>query len=107
MTRHSRKKASRSSIRRNSGRKLWPRRRKSAYRNTAKELRFHSSQFYGWRSKAREKQDQRDLEQSLVAENTRLKHNLAQHPEELAIVKKSPFLEYLTPLRCVEVQHAA
>ena len=55
----------------------------------AKELGLHDSQLYGWRSKARAKQDQSDLEQSLAAENARLKRKLAEHAEELAIVKKA------------------
>ena len=55
----------------------------------AKELGLHNSQLYGWRSKARAKQDQRDLEQSLAAENARLKRKLAEQAEELAIVKKA------------------
>ncbi|MFT7266460.1 MAG: transposase [Halioglobus sp.] len=35
------------------------------------------------------KQDQSDLEQSLAAENARLKRKLAEQAEELAIVKKA------------------
>ena len=55
----------------------------------AKELGLHDSQLYSWRSKARAKQDQSDLEQSLAAENARLKRKLAEQAEELAIVKKA------------------
>jgi transposase len=55
----------------------------------AKELGPHKSQLYGWRSKSRTKQDQNDLEQSLAAENTRLKRKLAEQAEVLAIVKKA------------------
>ena len=55
----------------------------------AKELGLHNSQLYGWRSKARAKQDQSDLEQSLATENARLKRKLAEQAEELAIVKKA------------------
>jgi transposase len=55
----------------------------------AKELGLHDSQLYGWRSKTRAKQDQSDLEQSLAAENARLKRKLAEQAEELAIVKKA------------------
>ena len=44
----------------------------------AKELGLHDSQLYGWRSKARAKRDQSDLEQSLAAENARLKRQLAE-----------------------------
>ena len=55
----------------------------------AKELGVHESQLYGWRSKARAKRDQSDLEQRLAAENARLKRQLAEQAEELAIVKKA------------------
>ena len=55
----------------------------------AKELGLHASQLYGWRSQARAKRDQSDLEQSLAAENARLKRQLAEQAEELAIVKKA------------------
>lgn len=55
----------------------------------AKELGLHSSQLYGWRSKARVKRDQSDLEQSQAAEIVRLKRQLAEQEEELAIVKKA------------------
>ena len=55
----------------------------------AKELGLHDSQLYGWRSKARTKRDQSDLEQSLAAENARLRRQLAEQAEELAILKKA------------------
>ena len=55
----------------------------------AEELGLHSSQLYGWRSKARVKHDQSELEQGLAAENARLKRQLAEQAEELAIVKKA------------------
>jgi len=55
----------------------------------AKELGLHGSQLYGWRSIARARRDQSDLEQSLAAENARLKRQLAEQAEELAIVKKA------------------
>jgi len=50
---------------------------------------LHDSQLYSWRSKARANRDQSDLEQSLAAENARLKRQLAEQAEELAIVKKA------------------
>jgi transposase-like protein len=56
---------------------------------TAKELGLHDSQVYGWRSKARPKQDQRDREQSQAAEIARLKCKLAEQAEELTIVKRA------------------
>ncbi len=55
----------------------------------AKELGLHDSQLYGWRSKAKVKRDQSDLEQSQAAEIARLKRQLAEQAEELAIVKKA------------------
>ena len=55
----------------------------------AKELGLHDSQLYGWRSKARATRDQSDLEQSQAAEIARLKRQLAEQAEELAIVKKA------------------
>lgn len=55
----------------------------------ARELGLHDSQLYGWRSKARTKRDQSDLEQSQAAEIARLKRQLAEQEEELAIVKKA------------------
>ena len=55
----------------------------------AKELGLHDSQLYGWRSKARATRDQSNLEQSQAAEIARLKRQLAEQAEELAIVKKA------------------
>lgn len=55
----------------------------------AKELGLHDSQLYGWRSKARAKRDQSGVEQSHAAEIARLKRELAEQAEELAIVKKA------------------
>lgn len=55
----------------------------------AKELGLHDSQLYGWRAKARARQDQSEREQSQAAEIARLKRKLAEQEEELAIVKKA------------------
>lgn len=55
----------------------------------AKQLGLHESQLYGWRAKARAKQDKSDLEQTQAAEIARLKRKLAEQEEELAIVKKA------------------
>lgn len=55
----------------------------------AKELGLHDSQLYGWRAKARARQDQSEIEQSQAAEIARLKRKLAEQAEELAIVKKA------------------
>ncbi|WP_369600085.1 IS3 family transposase [Hahella sp. SMD15-11] len=54
----------------------------------AKDLGLHESQLYNWRSKARQAQGQSEAEQQLAAENARLKRQLAQQAEELAIFKK-------------------
>jgi transposase len=55
----------------------------------SKELGLHASQLYGWRAKARSKQTQSEVEQSQAAEIARLKRQLAEREEELAIVKKA------------------
>lgn len=55
----------------------------------AKELGLHASQLYGWRAKARSQQTQSEVEQSQAAEIARLKRQLAEREEELAIVKKA------------------
>ncbi len=55
----------------------------------ASELGLHSSQLYGWRSKAKAGREQSDIEQQQAAEIARLKRRLAEQEEELAIVKKA------------------
>lgn len=55
----------------------------------AKQLGLHSSQLYSWRSKARLQQDRGEAEQELATENARLKRQLAEQAEELAILKKA------------------
>ncbi len=55
----------------------------------AKELGLHSSQLYGWRSKAKRKASQSDVERVQATEIARLKRQLAERDEELAIVKKA------------------
>lgn len=55
----------------------------------AKQLGLHESQIYGWRSKARVNQEKSGVEQGLAAENVRLKRQLAEREEELAILKKA------------------
>ena len=54
-----------------------------------KELGIHDSQFDGWRGKARLRQDRNAADDQLVAENARLKRQLAEQAEELAILKKA------------------
>ena len=55
----------------------------------AKQLGLHESQLYSWRSKARLAQDRSAVEERLHVENARLKRQLAEQAEELAIVKKA------------------
>ena len=55
----------------------------------AKQLGLHESQLYSWRSKARLAQDRSAVEERLLVENARLKRQLAEQSEELAIVKKA------------------
>jgi transposase len=55
----------------------------------AKQLGLHESQLYSWRSKARLSQDRSAVEERLLVVNARLKRQLAEQAEELAIVKKA------------------
>ena len=55
----------------------------------AKQLGIHESQLYGWRSKAQANESRSDVEQQQATEITRLKRQLAEREEELAIVKKA------------------
>ena len=55
----------------------------------ARQLGLHESQLYSWRSKARLAQDRSAVEERLLVENARLKRQLAEQSEELAIVKKA------------------
>jgi transposase len=55
----------------------------------AKQLGLHESQLYSWRSKARISQERSAVEERLLVENARLKRQLAEQAEELAIVKKA------------------
>ena len=53
------------------------------------ELGLHESQLYGWRAKARAHRSQSETEQKQAVEIARLKRQLAEQAEELAIVKKA------------------
>lgn len=55
----------------------------------ATQLGVAESQLYNWRAKARGQLSQGDREQQLATENARLKRQLAEQEEELAIVKKA------------------
>lgn len=55
----------------------------------AKQLGLHESQLYSWRGKARIKQERSAVEEQLAVENARLKRQLAEQAEELAILKKA------------------
>ena len=55
----------------------------------AKELGLHDSQLYGWRNKARLQADRGVVEQRQAAEIARLKRQLAEKAEEVAILKKA------------------
>jgi len=55
----------------------------------ARELGLHESQLYGWRLKARAERNQSETERNQAAEIARLKRQLADQAEELAIVKKA------------------
>jgi transposase len=55
----------------------------------AKQLGLHESQLYSWRSKARLNRQRGEVEQQLAVENARLKRQLAEQAEELAILKKA------------------
>lgn len=55
----------------------------------AKQLGLHESQLYSWRSKAHISQERSAVEERLLVKNARLKRQLAEQAEELAIVKKA------------------
>lgn len=56
---------------------------------TAKQLELHVSQLYAWRKQSEHAQSVSEREASLAAENARLKRQLAQQAEELAILKNA------------------
>jgi transposase len=55
----------------------------------AEQLGLHASKLYGWKSKKHQAKDNTEREQSLADENARLKRQLAEQSEELAILKKA------------------
>jgi transposase len=54
----------------------------------ARELSLYESQLYAWRSKQQQQMTSSERESELAAENTRLKRQLAEQAEELAILQK-------------------
>jgi len=56
---------------------------------TAHQLKLQASQLYSWRSQAERRRSKGAAEQALTVENARLKRQLAERDQELAIVKKA------------------
>ena len=54
--------------------------------SAAKQLGLHKSQLYSWRVKNRLNQKRSTVEERLPLENTRLKRQVAEQAEELAII---------------------
>ena len=55
----------------------------------ARELNLYESQLYNWRSKQQQQLTSSERESELAAENARLKRQLAERDEELAILQKA------------------
>ncbi|BEO03274.1 transposase [Serratia marcescens] len=55
----------------------------------ARELSLYESQIYIWRSKRQQQATSSERESELAAENARLKRQLAERDEELAILQKA------------------
>ena len=55
----------------------------------ARELNRYESQLYGWRKKQQQQLTSSERESELAAENARLKRQLAEQAEELAILQKA------------------
>ena len=55
----------------------------------ARELSLYESQLYNWCSKQQQQLSSADRENELAAENARLKRQLAEQAEELAILQKA------------------
>jgi len=62
---------------------------KLGVKTAAGELGLHESQLYSWRSKARMNKSQSEREREQATQIARLKRQLADQAEELAIVKKA------------------
>lgn len=76
--------------------RLWGRERHEALKDAhgvaaaARELNLYESQLYNWRSKQQNQLSSSDREQAMPAEIARLKRQLAERDEELAILQKAP-----------------
>ena len=57
--------------------------------SAAKQLGLNESQLYSWRVKNRLNQERSAVEERLALENARLKRQVAEQAEELAILKKA------------------
>ena len=55
----------------------------------ARELSLYESQLYTWRNKQQQQLTSSERESELAAENARLKRQLAEQAEELAILQKA------------------
>lgn len=55
----------------------------------ARQLSLYESQLYAWRSKLQQQMTTTERESELTAENARLKRQLAEQAEELAILQKA------------------
>lgn len=55
----------------------------------ANELGIQTSQIYSWRTQRRIQESTTDTENRLLAENARLKRELAEQKEELSLLKKA------------------
>ena len=55
----------------------------------ARELSLYESQLYAWRIKQQQQMSSSERESELAAENVRLKRQLAEQAEELAILQKA------------------
>lgn len=55
----------------------------------AEQLKLQTSQLYGWRTKAHEANRRGRADQEMAAENARLKRQLAEKEQEIAILKKA------------------
>lgn len=57
--------------------------------DAAKQLKLYESQIYNWRAKFKQKANTSEREAELAAEVARLKRQLAEQTEDIAILKKA------------------